>query len=109
MADDRFPQQQPVPSGEHLYIIPKTRKHYEFPTLIVSLYDNYINNFIYICNDFLNDFTMSEKMGHFQILFFNDVFMVEFMILLWLNLWFSFTWFRRKESRTTQKINDKKH
>ena len=88
MADDRFPQQQPVPSGEHLYIIPKTGKHYEFPfflygieTLIASLNDNYINNFIYDFMFFFNDFTMSKNNGTFSDILFND-FMVEFMFFL---------------------------
>jgi hypothetical protein len=111
MADDRFPQQQPVPSGEHLYIIPKTGKHYEFPfflygieTLIASLNDNYINNFIYDFFMFFFMISLCRKiMGHFQIYY--------LMIFLWLNLCFFYDeiydlvslGFEEEKSRKTQK------
>ena len=44
---------------------------------------------------FLNDFPV----GKWEI-FRYDFFVVEFMIFLWWNLWFTFTWFGRKKWKT---------
>ena len=71
---------------------------YGIETLIASLNDNYINNFIYDFFMFFFMISLCRKiMGHFQIYYLMIFLWLNLCFFLWWNLWFSFTWFRRRK------------